>query len=109
MDRRSVIPSCPPTELRYNVPLDTKYVGCYTNPALLLVCHSLSVSTHVTDLPPSPSVGLRVCVCLSVRKVYCGKTAEWIWVPFGMVSGVGRGMGVLDGVVTVKGEGAVLG
>ena len=29
--------------------------------------------------------------------------------PFGMVSGVGRGMGVLDGVVIVKGEGAVFG
>ena len=28
--------------------------------------------------------------------------------PFGMVSGAGRGMGVLDGVVIVKGEGAVL-
>jgi len=27
----------------------------------------------------------------------------------GMVSGVGRGMGVLDGVVIVKGEGTVLG
>jgi len=29
--------------------------------------------------------------------VYCGKTAEWVWMPFGMVSGVGRGMGVLNG------------
>jgi len=29
--------------------------------------------------------------------------------PFGMVSGVGRGMGVLDGVVIVEGERAVLG
>ena len=42
---------------------------------------------------------LSVCVCvgLSVRKVYCGKTAEWIRMPFGMVSGVGTlmyGMGV---------------
>jgi len=40
-----------------------------------------------------PSVG---CVCLSVRKVYCGKTVDWIRVPFGVVSGVGRVMGVLD-------------
>jgi len=38
-----------------------------------------------------------VSVGRSVRKVYCGKTAEWIWMPFGMVSGVGRGMGALDG------------
>ena len=29
--------------------------------------------------------------------------------PFGMVSGVGRGMGVLDSVVIVEVEGAVLG
>jgi len=25
------------------------------------------------------------------------KTSDWIWMPFGMVSVVGRGMGVLDG------------
>ena len=50
-----------------------------------------------------------LCVCVSVRKVYCGKTAERIRMPFGMVSGVGRGMGVLDGVVIVKKEVAVLG
>ena len=29
--------------------------------------------------------------------------------PFGVVSGVGIGMGVLDGVVIVEGEGAVFG
>jgi len=29
--------------------------------------------------------------------------------PFGIVSGVGRGMDVLDGMVIVEGEGAVLG
>jgi len=39
------------------------------------------------------SVGLSVG--LSARKVYCDKTAEWIRMPFGMVSGVGGGMGVL--------------
>ena len=33
----------------------------------------------------------------SVWKVICGKTAEWIQMPFGMASGVGRGMSVLDG------------
>jgi len=39
-----------------------------------------------------------VCsVCLSVQKVYCGNTADWIHMPFGMVSGVGQGIGVLDG------------
>jgi len=42
------------------------------------------------------AVGLSVC--LSVPKVYSGKTADWIRMSFGMVSGVGRGpgMGVLD-------------
>ena len=29
--------------------------------------------------------------------MYCGKKADWIRMPFGVVSGVGRGMGVLDG------------
>jgi len=41
--------------------------------------------------------------------VICQKMADWIWIPFGMVSGVGRRMGVLDSVVIVKGEVAVLG
>ena len=36
-------------------------------------------------------------VCLSVRRVYCGKTVDWTWMPFGVVSRVGRGMDVLDG------------
>ena len=59
----------------------------------------MSISAYATDLLHNPSVGLCVggdgCVgvCLSVgrgpvvRKVYCGKTAEWIWMPFGTVSG----------------------
>ena len=53
----------------------------------------------MTEHSPGPSVGLSVfrSVGLSDRKVYCGKTAEWIRMPFGMVNGVGRGMGVLDG------------
>ena len=44
---------------------------------------------------------LSVClsVSLSVWKVYryCGKMAYGIWMPFGVVSGVSRGMGVLVG------------
>ena len=35
--------------------------------------------------------------------------ADWIRMPFGVMKGVGQGMGVLDGVVIVEGEGAVLG
>jgi len=41
-----------------------------------------------THLLPNPSVGL--CVC-------CGKTADWVRMPLGVVSEVGRGMGVLNG------------
>jgi len=40
---------------------------------------------------------MRRSVCVCVRKVYCDKTADWIRIPFGMVSGVSRGMGLLDG------------
>ena len=34
---------------------------------------------------------------MSIMRVYCDKTADWIWMPVGMVSGDGRGMDVLDG------------
>jgi len=53
------------------------------------------------------SVGLSVCVC--VQKVYCGKTADWIRMPFDVVSEVGRGMGVLDGGGDCRRGRAVLG
>ena len=29
-------------------------------------------------------------------RVNCGKMADWNWMPFGVVSGVSQGMGVLD-------------
>jgi len=45
----------------------------------------------------SPIISVGLSVCLSVRKVYCGKTADWIWMPFRVVSRVGRVMGVIDG------------
>ena len=48
-------------------------------------------------------------VGLCVWKVYCGKTADLIQTLFGLVSGISRRIGVLDGVVIVKDEGAVLG
>ena len=67
----------------------------------------MSVSAIGRQLSPTPSVGLPVC--RAVLKVYCGKTADWIRMPFGVVSGVGQGMGGLDGVVIVEGEEAVLG
>ena len=46
--------------------------------------------------------------CRSVRKVYCGKTADWIRMPFGMVCGIGQGMGILDWVGNRRRKGAVL-
>ena len=69
------------------------------------------VSAHVTDLSLSPFVSLYVCLSVgqSVQKLYSGKMAEWIRMPFGMVSRVCRGMGVLDGVFIVEGEGGVFG
>jgi len=41
--------------------------------------------------------------------VNCGKTADLIWISFGVVSGVGRGIGILDGVHMPQGEGEVWG
>jgi len=40
-------------------------------------------------------LNIRPPVCLSAH-VNCGKTADCIRMPFGVVSGVGLGMGVLD-------------
>ena len=54
---------------------------------LILLTHRLA------HLSVCLCVGL---VCLSVWKVYCGKMADWIRIPLGMVTGVDRGMGVLD-------------
>ena len=67
-----------------------------------------SVDIHAPLHAVAKSVGLCVCVCVC-RKVYCGKTAEWIRMPFGIVSGVSQMMGVLHGVVIVEWEEAVLG
>jgi len=47
-------------------------------------------------------------VCLLERLVsQLWKTADWIWMPFTVVSGVGRKMGVLRGVVDRRWKGAV--
>ena len=48
-------------------------------------------------------------VCVSAWRAYCGKTADWIWMLFRVVSEVSRGMGVLNGVEIVEGERAVWG
>ena len=59
----------------------------------LLVCASLSVERKqptVIEHSLQPSVGLSVC--LPVCPVHCGKTADWIWMRFGMVGWMGPGM-----------------
>ena len=40
--------------------------------------------------------------------VLCGKTADWMRMPFGVVSGIGFGMGVFDfGVDSRRGRGSL--
>jgi len=73
------------------------------------VRRSLSIKLSILGTGLSPRLSVGRSVGRSVRKVYCGKTVEWIRVSFGVVSGVDRGMGVLDGVVIVEEEEAVLG
>jgi len=63
---------------------------------ILLTCRLAHLSVC---MPVGRSIGL------SARKVYYGKTAEWIRMPFGMVSVVRREMGVLDGWWSSKGKG----
>ena len=48
-------------------------------------------------------------VCQLVQWVNYGEAADWIWMPFEVVSDVDRRMGVLDGVEIVKGEVRILG
>jgi len=48
----------------------------------LLSVSIVSICGVLIDLSPRPYVGLSVC--LLVWKVYCGKMAEWIRMPYGM-------------------------
>ena len=75
----------------------------------ILLCHSLFIQREHKRSWSCRLTHLSVCLsfCLSVWKVYCGKTTDWIWMPFGMMSGVGQWMGILDGVVIVKGKGQI--
>jgi len=67
------------------------------------LCFSASLAVNIIDRKRS-SLLVHNCrlshmsLCLSVcPESVSWKTADWIRVPFGVVSGVGRGMGVLDG------------
>ena len=57
---------------------------------------SASLSGYRVERKSHLSDSLCVSVGRSVRKVYCGKTADLIRISFGVMRGVGRGMGVLD-------------
>ena len=65
---------------------------------------SASLTINIIERKRSWNRVVAYPICLSVcleRKVYCDKTVNWIWMPFGMVTGggVSRGMIVLHGVV----------
>ena len=65
---------------------------------VLIVHRSVSIEhRRYWNIPVAYSICWSLCVCLCVQKVYCGKTAEWVQMPFGVMSVVGRGVGVLDG------------
>jgi len=49
----------------------------------------IALGINLLHFNVSVCVCVCVCVCLSVQKVYCGKMADWIQVPFGVVSGFG--------------------
>jgi len=59
-----------------------------------LIIASLSISISSGALMSRTCRLVHMCVC--VWKVYCGKTADWIRMPFGLVSGIGLGMDILD-------------
>jgi len=81
-------------------------VAFATRPIGYIVSASLSISV---DMSLIPSVGLCVYVSVCLSGKYCGETAVWIRMPFGVVRVVGQKMGVLDGGGDRRREGAVLG
>ena len=84
----------------------TPFFHCLVEECLLfnnpfLARRSLSEqSAYATEESLVPSVG---------PQVNCGKTADHVRMPFGMVSGVGLGMGVLDFCSDRRRGGAVWG
>jgi len=70
----------------------------------IIVSHVAFYQVSISGLCDGTCQLVCLSVDLSVHKAYCGKTTEWIWMPFGMMSGVGQVMGVLNGVI-IEGEG----
>jgi len=82
------------------------------------VTFNASLSINTAELALLEQISRRLshlsaCVSVSdglyVREVYCSSTADLIQVPFGVVSGVGRGTRVLDGGGNRHREAAVFG
>ena len=53
---------------------------------------SISIASEALMVRACRLAHLSVCVCVSVRKVYCGKTTDWIRMPFGVVRGAVLGV-----------------
>jgi len=76
-----------------------------------IISASLSINIVERDRSWYTLVAYPMCMsaCVSVQKVYCDKTVDWIRMPFEVVSRVGRGMGVLDGIPRALRGGRFLG
>ena len=69
-------------------------VVCYFGFLTLIGIISASLSIRIAE-QSAYVTEMSSHVCLSAHR-YCAKTADWIRMPFGVVSGVGLGRGVLD-------------
>jgi len=67
------------------------------NSVLLSKCTVILLAVSLTIKHKYRPDANPMCRAVS-RRVDCGKTVHWIWMPFGVVNVVGRGMGVIDGV-----------
>ena len=78
----------------HNILTDTATSGpCAITKSIVSASLSINIASVSAHLLTCHLDHLSVCVsvywsvCRSVRGVICGKTAEWIRMPFGMVSG----------------------
>ena len=93
---RSAQPACPISDRQRFKP-STKFTASYECIISLVAIQSMERKCVFLQVCRLSHLSVCLSVCLCVRKVYCGKTADWIRMPFGVLSGVGRGKGVLIG------------
>ena len=87
-----------PFTLRRRADARTRGADTHVSAVIALVSASFSINTierkrywnRTFAYPMCRSVSLSLCP--ESVKCKCGKTADWIRMPFGVVSGVGRGM-----------------